>query len=159
MTNRVFDERIEQAVLTIDSEIFFSTGIHLSDYEKSILSEGILFAKTQTPNNYAVVMDSMETLTKLESEYNYIIYSLSRQLEEANFEFRTHYDNLFATLSRAGRTLAAAESEALSKDGNKLLNLKNKINRLENVINYLKSEVLILRSKLKTFDAKRSNTF
>jgi hypothetical protein len=160
MSNEVVDNRISGAVELLDVEVKATTGINLSDYEKAIITEGIVFAKSQTVNNYAAVMDAMEKLVMLESEYNYLIYSLTRYWEQLTLEFRSRYDPLFASLTRAGRpNQAAVEAEAMSKDGNKLLQLKNKVNRLEQVINYLKSEMLILRSKSKVFDAKRSNTF
>jgi len=160
MPNEIVDNRINSMVETIDSEIKATAGVVLSDYEKKIILDGIVFAKTQTVNNYAAVMDAMETLTMLESEFNYLIYSLLRSYEQLTLEFRSQYDPIFASLTRAGRpNQAAVEAEAMSKDSNKLLNMKNKINRLEQVINYLKSEVLILRSKSKVFEAKRSNTF
>lgn len=151
---------IQEATDKIAKEIFELTGKTLSDYEKQVISGGILFCKEKTPNSYGVIMDAMERQTQLENDYNYLIYNLAFELERMTFEFRSSYDAIFAQLTRAGLpNQAAVEASAMSKDNNKLLGLKSKINRLELLINYLKVESLLIRSKGKVFDAKRSNTF
>lgn len=151
---------VQEIVDKITMEIMNLTGHELSDYEQSFLSEGILFCKETTPNNYGIVMDAMERQTKLENDYNYLIYNLQFELEKLVYQYRSVYDNLFAQFTRSGLpNQAAVEAAVLSKDSNKLLTQKHKINRLEYLIAYLKTEALLIKSKGKVFDAKRSNTF
>jgi hypothetical protein len=156
----MIDDVIQQLVLKISSEVLEITGNELSDYEKRVISDGVIFCKEKTPNNYGIVMDAMEKQTQLESDYNYLIYNLSFHLESLILNYRSLYDATFAQLTRSGLpNQAAVEASAMSRDNNKLLNMKNKINRLELVISYLKTESLLIKSKGRLFDAKRSNTF
>ena len=158
--NDVLDPRVEEIIGTVELEIRALIGVTISDHEKSFIREGLNMTRKRTPNNYASVLVDMEDITRLESEYNYLIYSLIQYLEKYNVEFRSQYNAIVASLTRAGRpNQAAVEAEALARDNNKLLLLKNRNDRLEQLISYLKTEIAIIRSKTKTLDAKRSNTF
>ena len=160
VSNNVANPQIEAVVDTVNKAVLSLTGVQLSDYELSFIREGIKFSRTSVFNNYAAVVDAMELLTKLESEFNYLIYTLQTYYDKINYEFRSKYDVTFAGLSRGGSpNQAATESTALSRNNNELLNLKKTLTDLEQLLIFLKQEVLIMRSKLKTLDAKRSNTF
>lgn len=160
MTNIVTNPQIEAVVTTVKNSILSATGVVLSEYELGFIREGITFARTTVINNYAAVVDSMELLTKLESEFNYLIYTLQSIYDKMNYEYRSKYEPLFASVSRGGSpNQAATEAMVLSRNGNELLTAKKNITELEQLITFLKQEVVIMRSKLKTLDAKRSNTY
>jgi hypothetical protein len=158
--NDYTDPLIESAVENIANEIATVTAVVISDFERGLLRDAFIFAKTSTPNNFAHVVDDMEKLTRLEDGLNYLIYQLIQYKETLSFDYYSQYNPLFASLTRAGRpNQAAVDAEVLSKNSNALLVVRRQLNRIEQLIDFLKAETFILRSKTKTFDAKRSNTF
>lgn len=160
MTNSLRNPQIETAVVSIYEAIKKTTKTELTDYEVSFIREGLEFSRSTVINNYAVVVEALEKLTKLESEFNYLIFTLQSYYDTIYYEFRCEYEPLFASFSRGGSpNQSATEASTLSKDGNKLLHKKRAVTELEQLIVYLKQEVLIMRSKTKSLDAKRSNTF
>ena len=160
MTNMVTNPQIEAVVNTVKNGVLSATGVVLSDYELSFIRDGVTFARTTVINNYAIVVESMDLLSKLESEFNYLIFTLQSIYDKMNYEYRSKYEPLFASVSRGGSpNQAATEAMVLSRNNNELLSLKKNLTELEQLIAFLKQEVIIMRSKLKTLDAKRSNTF